>query len=578
MERLQFMSKQGFERYFQNELIKLRNLSKEFSQEHPSVAPLLSDSGSDPDAQRLLEGVAFLTALLEEKLDSEFPQVAHGLMNILFPHFLKPTPSFSIEEFSPKPSIRETIHIPKDTELKSTPIDDTECIFSTTLSLDISPINIEDLQFIDNTLCAKISLLNTTLKQLKIKDLGFYLGDTYSQSANLFMLFSQNLTKITIELENGITINLPLDSLEQEGFKIENSLFKYPQNAFGGYRVLQEYFLLPQKFLFFKLCKLEKLEKYELDNFTVKFQFDNSNIKLQSVSKESMKLFCSPIVNLFKTEAEPISLNLSKELLHVRPPLRYADTYQIYDIIDITSYIQGQPEKNQYFPFESFKNRDESENIYQIVRKRSIVNSEEEVYIQLHLTQLKETTETLSIRVTCTNGQIPQRLQLGEISQASDSSPELATFKNILPCTMQVDSPIDSDSSWQFISHLGINLLNLSDLKIFKEMLGLYSFSNSIDKTQVVKNQKKISAIEDFEVQIVDRIKRGYLIKGHKVKMTIRKDQFASIGDLYLFCTVLLHFLSSYTTLNTFVELEVKESITGERFTWEPILGNKKLI
>ena len=90
------MNDKSFEKYFQNELSNVRTLAKEFSTEHPAVAPLLSANSSDPDAQRLLEGVAFLTGLLNKKLDDEFPEVIHGLMNILFPHYLRPIPALSI--------------------------------------------------------------------------------------------------------------------------------------------------------------------------------------------------------------------------------------------------------------------------------------------------------------------------------------------------------------------------------------------------------------------------------------------------------------------------------------------------
>jgi len=90
------MNEKSFEGYFQNELSKIRELAKEFSIEHPAVAPLLNAHNADPDAQRLLEGVAFLTALLNQKLDDEFPEVIHGLMNILFMF------SFSRQNFSVK--------------------------------------------------------------------------------------------------------------------------------------------------------------------------------------------------------------------------------------------------------------------------------------------------------------------------------------------------------------------------------------------------------------------------------------------------------------------------------------------
>jgi len=53
-----------FNRYFQQELQNLRELATEFSKVHPAAAPMLSNQSADPDVERLLEGVAFLTGLL----------------------------------------------------------------------------------------------------------------------------------------------------------------------------------------------------------------------------------------------------------------------------------------------------------------------------------------------------------------------------------------------------------------------------------------------------------------------------------------------------------------------------------
>ena len=50
-------------KYYQQELHKLRELAKEFSDLNPAVAPLLSGSSADPDVERLLEGVAFLSGM-----------------------------------------------------------------------------------------------------------------------------------------------------------------------------------------------------------------------------------------------------------------------------------------------------------------------------------------------------------------------------------------------------------------------------------------------------------------------------------------------------------------------------------
>ncbi len=578
------MNEKSFERYFQNELSKLQGLAKEFSAQHPAVAPLLNAHNADPDAQRLLEGVSFLTALLNQKLDDEFPEVIHGLMNILFPHYLRPIPALCIVEFYPKPSLREMIKVSKGTIINSKPVDEVQCSFTTTSDFNLYPIELKNTFYssddnLKSSLTLDIKLTNTDLATLNLQELDFYLGDSYNNASNLFMLLSHYMEKITIESDAKI-INLAKDSLICRGFDKRNSLFSYPQNAFSSYMILQEYFVLPQKFFFFRLQNLSMLKRYQnITNFNIVFHFKKSLINLNLSSSDIIKLFCTPVNNLFDEEAEPITLTHEKELLHVRPPLRYRDKYQVYDVKEVSGYIQGQAQQKKYFPFESFKKRKEGSDIYQVHRKISIINSKEELYLAIHYNSALQTLkETLSVKISCTNGQLSERLQLGEISQGSDNSPELATFKNIIPCTMQIDSPVDENSLWQFISHLSINLLTLADIRTFKEMLKLYMFSNNRDKSKVAKNQKRIDAIEDFEICAIDRVDRGYLLKGHKVVMGVRQDYFASLGDLYLFCTVILEFLSSYASLNTFVELEVKEKITGESLRWEPILGNKKLI
>jgi len=578
------MNKKSFTKYFQYEINKLQNLAKEFSLEHPAVAPMLSTHNADPDAERLLEGVAFLTALLNQKLDNEFPEAIHGLMNILFPHYLKPIPSLSIIEFYPKPSLKEKLNIPKNTIINSVPIDDVECCFATTSDFNIYPIKIDNITYEEqnndkSSLTLNMQLLDTNLATIKLEELEFYLGDSYNNASNLFMLFNNYLHKITIEVDQKI-ISLSKKSLVCRGFDKTSPPFAYPKNAFSSYPILQEYFVLPQKFFFFRLNELDTLKNYpDAKKFKIVFHFKDSPIFLDISPSDTIKLFCTPAKNLFEDESEPIVLTHERELLHVRPPLRYKDKYQVYDVLKVSGYIQNQTQQKKYFPFESFEKNDQEKNIYQVHRKISIVNSQEEVYLSLHYNQnIPTERETLSVKISCTNGQVPERLQIGEISKSSDNSPELATFKNITPCTMQIDSPINEESLWQFISHLSINLLTLADIKTFKEMLKLYMFPNNRDKSKVAKNQKRIDAIEEFNIDAIDKVSRGYMLKGHKITIGIRQDHFASLGDLYLFCSVILEFLSSYATLNTFVELEVKEKITGESLVWEPILGNKKLI
>ena len=88
-------------RYYEQELGHLRELAAEFSKAYPALAPMLAGPSSDPDVERLLEGVAFLTGLVRSRVDDDFPEFMQALGNLIFPHHLR-SPSLPMIVFEPK--------------------------------------------------------------------------------------------------------------------------------------------------------------------------------------------------------------------------------------------------------------------------------------------------------------------------------------------------------------------------------------------------------------------------------------------------------------------------------------------
>src|SRR5512145_3142967 len=106
-----------FNRYYQDELTYLRDLGREFAREYPALAPLLGQSGGDPDVERLLEGVAFLTGRIRQKLDDELPELITSIATLLFPQLTRPIPGTGILELTPLPNVlRERRVVQKGTE------------------------------------------------------------------------------------------------------------------------------------------------------------------------------------------------------------------------------------------------------------------------------------------------------------------------------------------------------------------------------------------------------------------------------------------------------------------------------
>src|SRR5215468_953738 len=91
-------------RYYNQELQHLREVGAEFAREFPKIAARLGMEGievTDPYVERLLEGVAFLAARVQLKLDAEFPRFTEHLLDVLFPDFLTPSPSMAIVRLVP---------------------------------------------------------------------------------------------------------------------------------------------------------------------------------------------------------------------------------------------------------------------------------------------------------------------------------------------------------------------------------------------------------------------------------------------------------------------------------------------
>ena len=59
---------------------------------------------ADPYVERLLEGVGFLAARVQLKLDAEFPRFTQALLEIVYPHYLAPTPSMLVAQLQPDPN------------------------------------------------------------------------------------------------------------------------------------------------------------------------------------------------------------------------------------------------------------------------------------------------------------------------------------------------------------------------------------------------------------------------------------------------------------------------------------------
>src|SRR3954471_6951987 len=133
----------AFNTYYQDELIYLRQMGAEYARAYPETARFLAEGSADPDVERMLEGFAFISGRLRQKLDDELPELTHSLIETFWPHYLRPIPSMTIVQFqAARPNDKEHRQVPRGTALDSAPVDDTRCRFHTAYDIAIAPLQI----------------------------------------------------------------------------------------------------------------------------------------------------------------------------------------------------------------------------------------------------------------------------------------------------------------------------------------------------------------------------------------------------------------------------------------------------
>lgn len=571
-------------RYYEDQLSKLRDLAVEFSQANPALAPMLAGPSADPDVERLLEGVAFLTSLTRQKLDDEFPEFVQDLVNLLYPHYLRSIPSCTLIDFAPKAPMTETVRIPMGVKVDSVPVDGTACRFRTCLDVDVHPVRLVKTRLECSAgavpkLVLRFELQGLKLRAWKMPAIRLFLGGGYSDAAKLLLLLTHHVTAVNASTSDGVTFSMGPASLGFSGFDYD--LLSYPSQAFQGYRCLQEFFALPEKFLFVDIRGLEKWNvRGEGGAFEISLVLDRVPEWMPEIRDDSFLLYVTPVVNLFRHAANPINHDHKAVEYHVIPEAVNRDHYQIYSVDRVAGYRQGVSGERIYVPFGLLRHDDGVALSYRTILRSAMVGRGVDVFLSTaYIPGEEPLSETLSIQVTCSNGRLPESLKLGDLSKPTSNSPDNMRFRNIRSITPPLTPPADEALLWRLISHLSLNFLSIANAENLRALLGLYVFSERKNQSQEVANRRRIESLEEVVATPETRlIGRGGILRGQKIAIKCRLDFFAGVGDMYLFGCVLDRFLGAYASINSYTRLELEDVFSGAVFKWPPRLGQQQLL
>ena len=590
----------AFNSYYKKELTSLRTEGAEFSRKNPALSTYLSKEGQDPDVERLLEGFSFLTGRLQQQIDQELPEVAHTLVQLLWPNYIRPIPSYSIIQYDEIKDSTNNVKIKRNTEvLSKIKANAIQCRFRTVYDTIVMPFNLKNVNYYVHGKKSSLELnmeMTTTgsLQDLIFTKLQIYLSGSKFIAQDLYLYLTKYVERIEIsilddELKDIKSIEIDKKSISPVGFNSSEFMTPYPLNVFDGYILLEEFFCFKDKFSFINISNLKNISNIEDEilsqskNFTIKIHFSKRLSQAESPKKEHFSLYCTPIINLFETDSVPIRKSQEEEEFLVLPSDLDKNYNEVFSIENVRGWISSKNTYQDYLPFESFEHIDDENEYYSSRTKLSTDGERTHMYIRFanslgNEETLSNNNSTVSVKILCTNKNVPSSLLLGDICVPNAlSNVENLSFKNITIPSLSYPPPISGDFLWRVISNMSLNYLSLDNIKTLRTILETYDFYGAYDIKQKERTSMILNGIEDISYETCEMIDKGLPIRGTHIHLIINPSKFASLGEAYIFCSILNEFFALYSSINSFHRLSVNMK-NKELFQWPTKLGSQTLI
>jgi type VI secretion system protein ImpG len=625
--------------YYNRELQFVRETGAEFAQAYPRIAARLGVEGlqcTDPYVERLLESFAFLTARVQLKLDARHPDFTQHLLELVYPHALCPVPACAIVELAPDltgglPPTGQVI--PKGTSLR-TPLgkgDRTVVEFRTAHEVTLWPVEVTEVRYLVGSSVLSSQGLSQNgaaqggpvrgalrirlkaapgveLKSLRPERLTFFIKATATVAALLYEQIAADCTGFHARsTRSGAAVHTrDAKSVRTVGLEDGEALLPVTRSGFQGYRLLQEYFTLPERLLFFTLEDLGGVfAQAQGDELEFYIGLARTQAALENaVATEHLRLGCTPAINLFSRAADRIHMSAAQTEMHLVPDRNRPMDFEVFSIdrvqaigangqriADVERFYSGHhlaeaAAARMYYTMQRYP-RKISTRQREIGTRSAYVGSECFVSIvdsaQRHF---RGDIHQLEVQTTCTNRDLPVLLAAGQgpTDFHVEGGGPIESVRCIVGPTFPRASAAFGDTAWKLISQLSLNYLSLVEHgsqggapgvpQMLCDLLALYTDPNDPAHTRQVEGVRGVSYRPVVRrVPIPGPMSYG---RGLEISLTLDDAAFEGLGIVPL-GSVLEQFFARYVSLNSFTQTRLRSASRGEIKTWPVRLGRRPL-
>jgi type VI secretion system protein ImpG len=442
------------------------------------------------------------------------------------------------------------------------------------------------------------------LRELPIDNLTFYIHGTADLASKIYeQVFANNVGVVVRSKSSSLSTSLPASAVRPVGFDDHEALLPLSPRGFEGYRLLQEYFAFPDRFLFFRLDGLRSaLAQAEGDTIEVFLLVDRTVPDIDNaIDASHFRLNCTPVINLFPRSLDRVHLSPAETEHHLVPDRSRPMDFEIYAIdrmVGIGAAGESFAEIKPLFSVDHRTSESDSRAYYTVQRHARLASSRQqqsgartnylgsECFVSIVDSRQRELTgeiRQLDVKARCTNRDLPVSLSFGKsrLEFEVEGGAPLQAARCLAGPTIPRPSPAFGDTAWRLIGQLTLNYLSLSDTdpeqgaQMLRHLLGLYADANDpvalrqVDGVRWVKHQP-----------VVRRIPGGGPItfgRGVQIAVTLDDSAFEGVGALRL-GSVLDRFFSRHVSINSFIETRLQSAARGEIKQWPVRTGSRHLI
>ncbi len=617
-------------RYYNEELRHLREMGGEFAQQFPKIAARLGMEGlevTDPYVERLLEGFAFLAGRIQLKLDAEFPRFTQRLLEIVYPQFLAPTPAMLIAQMHPDlgdPGLAGGLKLARGSTMHSNPgkAGATACEFRTAHEVTMWPLELTQVEYFSHAADLPMAALpewrkyrsglrlrlRTTagvdFSQIKLQDMRLHCAGIDDVAYRLHELVcGHTLGVLVLPSKRPAAWHETLDGecAEPVGFEDSEALLPPTLQGLQGFRLLQEYFAFPQRFLFFDLRGIgDALRAHAGTEVDIVILFSRAdNALLQAVDAASLALHCVPAINLLEKRCDRIHVSPDNAEFHVVPDRTKPMDYEVHSVMEVLGYGTGVNSEWRFLPFyNAFHTEERGHKAYYAVQREPRLMSQmqhrdgprtsyigTEIYLSVvdaNEAPFPAELRQLGVRALVTNRDLPVLMPLGG-TKGDLTLTQTAPIKliNVIKGPSRPQSALREGSvAWKLINQLSLNHLSLTDTNAEQGAAALRQILRLYAQAGDAGAQRQVDGVRAVQLkQVVRRLPMpGPITFGRGVEVKVEVDDLSFEGaSAFLLGCVLERFVARHVSMNGFTQVRLHSIGRGDILTGRPRCGTRPI-